>query len=94
MSTFPLPSHQLKESLQRIGITNPETIPTKQAAAYLTQIKNVPTAPSSLEVYRCTSRGPRYKKIQSRVFYTLAWLDEWARGVEVRIYDPSRAVNK
>lgn len=37
-----------KETLQKIGITNPETIPTKQAAAYLTLIKGVPTAPSSV----------------------------------------------
>ena len=79
-----------KEALQEIGITNSETIPTKQAAAYLSHIKGVPTAPSSLEVYRCTSRGPRYKKIGSRVFYTVLWLDEYAKGVEVKIYDPSR----
>ena len=78
-----------REALQEIGITNPDTIPTKQAAAYITQIKGIPTAPSSLEVYRCTSRGPRYKKIASRVFYTIPWLDLWAAGVEVKIYDPS-----
>lgn len=82
---------QLKEALQQIGIVNPEAVPTKQAAAYLSQIKNVPTASSSMEVYRCKSRGPKYKKIGSRVFYTLAWLDQWAAGVEVMIYDPSRS---
>ena len=83
-----------KSSFNELGITNPNVIPTKQAAAYLSQIRGVPTAPSSLEVYRCTSRGPRYKKIGSRVFYTIAWLDEWSEGVEIRIYDPSRAACK
>jgi len=91
MSSITLPVPQLTEALRQIGIINPETIPTKQAAAYLSQIKNVPTAPSSLEVYRCQSRGPRYKKIGSRVFYTTAWLDEWAKGVDVKVYDPSRS---
>jgi hypothetical protein len=91
MSSVSLPTPQLTEVLRQIGIINPETIPTRQAAAYLSQIRNVPTAPSSLEVYRCQSRGPRYKKIGSRVFYTAAWLDEWAKGVEVKIYDPFRS---
>jgi len=89
MNTVPTP--QCKEALQQIGIVNPEAVPTRQAAAYLSQIKNVPTAPSSLEVYRCQSRGPKYKKIGSRVFYTLAWLDQWAAGVEVMVYDHSRS---
>jgi hypothetical protein len=83
------PSIQIKEALQQIGILNPEVITTKQAAAYLSKIKNVPTSPGSMEVYRCQSRGPKYKKIGSRVFYTVAWLDEYAQGVEIKIYDPA-----
>ena len=70
------------------GITHPDNITTKQAAAYLTQ-SGVPTAKSTLEVMRTQSRGPKFKKIGSRVFYTKEWLDEYAQGVEVRIYDPS-----
>ena len=81
---------QLKEALQHIGIVNPDTITTKQAAAYLSQIKGVPTAASTLEVFRCQSRGPRYKKIGSRVFYTTTWLDQYAEGVEVKIYNPAK----
>jgi hypothetical protein len=82
-------SPQTEESFKQFGITNPEAITTKQASAYLTKIKGIPTAASSLEVYRCQSRGPKYKKIGSRVYYTIPWLDKWANGVEVKIFDPS-----
>ena len=77
------------EILQAIGATHPDLLTTKQASAYLTAL-GVPTAASSLEVARCKSRGPKYKKIGGRVFYTTDWLDEHAAGVEVRIFDPSR----
>jgi len=86
MADFP-PHEQAR--LTQSGITHPGNITTEQAAAYLTQI-GVPTAKSSLEVFRCQSRGPKYKKIGKRVFYTKEWLDEYAQGVEVRIYDPSQ----
>lgn len=76
--------------MKAIGIKNPEAIPTEQAAAYLTEVSGVPTAASSLEVYRCKSRGPKYKKIGSRVYYTQKWLDDYAAGVEIKIYDPAR----
>jgi hypothetical protein len=81
---------QFKEALRQIGIIHLEAVTTKQASAYLSQIKGIPTAASSLEVYRCQSRGPKYRKIQSRIFYSLEWLDEWASGVEVKIFDPSK----
>lgn len=86
MADFPQPD---QARLIQSGITHPGNITTQQAAAYLTQL-GVPTAKSSLEVFRCQSRGPRYKKIGSRVFYTKEWLEEYALGVEVRIYDPSQ----
>jgi hypothetical protein len=88
MNTQLPPRH--KAAIQELGIINPENVPTKQASAYLTKLVGVPVAPSSLEVYRSTSRGPKYKKIGSRCFYSLTWLDEWAAGVEIKIYDPSR----
>jgi hypothetical protein len=75
--------------LGQLGIVHPEAVNTKQASAYLTKIKGIPTAPSSLEVYRSTSRGPKYRKIGSRCFYSIQWLDEWANGVEIKIYDPT-----
>ena len=85
LADFPPPVQAI---LTQSGITHPGNITTQQAAAYLTQV-GVPTAKSTLEVFRCQSRGPKFKKIGSRVFYTKEWLDEYAQGVEVRIYDPS-----
>jgi hypothetical protein len=82
--------HHPGHLLTQIGITHPESIPTRQASRYLTEIKGIPTAESSLEVYRSTGRGPCYKKIGSRVFYTLDWLDKYAAGIEIKIYDPSK----
>lgn len=76
--------------LERLKIVNTESITTKQASKYLSDIKGIPTAASSLEVYRCTGRGPKYKKIGRRILYTLAWLDQYAAGIEVKIYDPSK----
>ncbi|MDP3481338.1 MAG: hypothetical protein Q8R88_16335 [Desulfoprunum sp.] len=78
---------QFEKAIQKIGITNPESITTKQASAYLTQIKNIPTAPSSLSVYRCISRGPTFKRVGRRCYYTIAWLDKWAAGIEIKIFD-------
>jgi hypothetical protein len=69
------PTQTIEEVLVRIGITNPYAIPT---------------AKSTLEVFRCRSTGPRYKKVGGRVYYTVAWLDEYADGVPVRIFDPNR----
>ena len=77
-------------ALAGIGIKNPYTITTAQAAAYLSQIKGVPTAKSTLEVFRCRSTGPKYKKVGGRVYYTAAWLDEYADGVPVVLFDPNR----
>lgn len=89
-SRTPAHPRQLEEALQSLGISNPEALTTKQAAAYLSQLKSIPTAASSLEVYRCKSRGPKYKKIGGRIFYTAPWLDEYAAGIEVKVFDPSR----
>ena len=94
---FPLASAQastappdIEEALARIGIKNPLAIPTPQAAAYLSQIKNIPTAKSTLEIARCRSIGPKYKKVGGRVYYERAWLDEYAEGIPVHIFDPSK----
>ena len=79
------------ETLRKVGIVNPEVVTTRQASRYLTEISGIPIAASSLEVYRCQSRGPRYKKIGGRIYYTIGWLDEYAQGVEIIIFDPSRS---
>ncbi|HHL34258.1 MAG TPA: hypothetical protein ENJ30_07845 [Desulfobulbaceae bacterium] len=80
-----------KELLKQLSIQSAEAVPTIPAANYLTRIKGIPTAPSSLEVYRCQGKGPKYKKIGSRVFYTLPWLDEHAAGIEIKIFDPANS---
>ncbi len=84
-------SEELALILKHIGARSPELVSTKAASKYLTDVKGVPTAPSSLEVYRCYGKGPKYKKVGSRIFYTLAWLDEYTNGVEVKVVDPSKA---
>ena len=70
-------------TLQKFGIINPDAVTTKQASAYLTKEKGIKTAASSLEVYRSQNRGPRFKRVGKRIFYTLKWLDEYTAGVEV-----------
>ena len=57
-----LENHPAKEVLRRLGITNPETVTTKQASRYLTEVKGLPTASSSLEVYRCDLEAHVTKK--------------------------------
>lgn len=83
-------SQRHKAAIQELGIINPENVTTKQASAYLSKFVGIPVAPSSLEVYRSTNRGAKYRKIGSRCYYSLDWLDEWATGIEIKIYDPSR----
>nr|WP_320010564.1 hypothetical protein [uncultured Desulfobulbus sp.] len=80
--------HELRAFLESIGVTNPQRVNTRQASAILTYL-GIPTADSSLEVYRCQGRGPKYCKVASRVFYALPWLIEHAQGVEIKIFDPS-----
>lgn len=80
----------LQQFFKEQGIVNPNNLTTKQASEYSGKILGIPIKPSTLEVYRSTSRGPKYRKIQSRVFYSIEWLDEWANGVEVKIYDPTQ----
>ena len=78
-----------QDKLATLGVSHPDAIPTKKASEFLTKVLGIPTAPSSLEVYRCSSRGPRYRKIGSRIFYTLEGLLDYAKGIEVKIFDPS-----
>ena len=80
---------EMKVILHELVVIHPDSFTTKQAASYLSQIKGIPTAKSTLEVFRCRNRGPRYRKIGSRVFYSLTELDRYAHGVEIRIFDPS-----
>ena len=69
-------------------ILHPESMVTTEASQYLTE-KGIRVASKTLEVWRCKSRGPKYKKVAARVYYTKAWLDEYLEGIEIKIYDPS-----
>jgi hypothetical protein len=62
---------------------------TVEASAYLTSC-GVPYSKKTLEVFRCKKRGPKYKKIVSRVYYERSWLDEFLKGLEVKIFDPAK----
>ena len=86
-SSNPTPRPDLPSILREIGAINHDAINTKAASLYLTKVLGIPTAPASLEVYRHRACGPRYKKIRSRVFYSIAALDDFAKGVEVRTFE-------
>lgn len=59
---------------------------TKEASAYL-EAQGVPHTPGTLEVMRCLRRGPAFKKIGRRVFYTKESLDYFLEGRIVQTSD-------
>ena len=69
--------------------TQTKLLNTVEASKYLTSC-GVPYTKKTLEVFRCKKRGPRYKKIVSRVFYEKDWLDEFVAGLEVRVFNPAK----
>jgi hypothetical protein len=70
-------------------ILHPKAMTTVEASAYLTSC-GVPYTKKTLEVFRCRKRGPKYKKIVSRIYYEKKWLDEFLEGLEVKIFDPAK----
>ncbi|MBM9615972.1 hypothetical protein JWJ90_17015 [Desulfobulbus rhabdoformis] len=88
VTAIPAISPEVKKILDDIGASHPMALNTKHASAFFHAI-GIPIAASTLEVFRSQGRGPKYKKIGSRVFYTVAFLEEYAQGVEIKIYDPS-----
>ncbi len=66
---------------------HPTAMTTKQASMYLSE-KGFPVKKSTLEVWRCQRRGPRFKKVMSRVFYEQQWLDSFLEGVQIKVFDP------
>lgn len=62
---------------------------TVEASTYLTSC-GCPYTKKTLEVWRCLKRGPKYKKIVSRVYYEKEWLDEFVSGIEVKFFDPAK----
>lgn len=71
-----------------MSIQNEKAMTTKDAAQYMGG-KGYPGTAKTLEVWRCKKRGPKYKKVGSRVFYEKTWLDNFMAGIEVKIFDPS-----
>jgi len=67
---------------------HPTAMTTKQASAYLSE-QGFPVKSSTLEVWRCQRRGPKFKKVMSRVFYEKQWLDTFLEGVQIKVFDPT-----
>ena len=70
-------------------ILHPKAMTTVEAARYLAA-SGYRTTNKTLEVWRCKKRGPKYKKIGSRVYYERPWLDEFVSGLEIKIFDPAK----
>lgn len=70
-------------------IVHPQAMTTTEAAKYLIA-SGYRTTSKTLEVWRCKRRGPKYKKVGSRVYYEQPWLDEFMAGLEVRVFDPAK----
>jgi len=60
---------------------------TPQAAEYLTEERGVQVASGTLEVWRAQGRGPEFRKVHHRVFYTQPALDRFADGRVVKTID-------
>ena len=61
---------------------NGKRMDTKEASAYLREL-GTPFSPGTLEVWRSQGRGPRYIKLQRKVFYDPADLDAFSIGQTV-----------
>ena len=59
---------------------------TKQASDYLDQL-GTPFTASTLEVWRCLGKGPRFRKVARKVFYDPADLEVFASGQLVETTD-------
>lgn len=64
----------------------PRYLNTSQASVYLKNI-GVGYTKKSLEVLRCQGRGPAFRRVGRRVFYTPADLDAFAAGTEIKTVD-------
>ena len=63
-----------------------ENFATKGAASYLKE-RGTPFTPGTLETWRCLGKGPRFRRIGRKVFYSKADLDQFARGQVVETVD-------
>ncbi len=72
-----------------LQVIRPLCITTSDASLYL-ESRGYPVKASTLEVWRCQSKGPKYRKIGRRVFYTQQDLDEFLEGIQVQTIDPAK----
>ncbi len=63
-----------------------QNLNTKQAASYLSSM-GCPFKAGTLEIMRTHGRGPEYKRIGRRVFYTKVALDAFLEGETVKTVD-------
>ena len=59
---------------------------TKEAVKYLRAL-GLNFKPSTLEVWRCLGKGPRYKKVARKVYYEESDLNEFIKGQKFETID-------
>ncbi len=64
---------------------------THEAAEYLKDI-GTPFSAGTLEVWRSQGRGPRFSRLNRKVFYYAHDLDEYAKGEVVETADSVKSV--
>lgn len=67
-------------------MTMKKLLGTKEASTFLKN-NGVPYEPGSLEVLRHYGRGPAFKKIGRRIFYTIDDLEKFCDGETFRTVD-------
>ena len=60
-------------------------VDTKGAVKYLSE-QGIEFTKGTLSVWRSIGKGPRFKKIMSKVYYATEALDEFARGESKEAY--------
>ena len=59
---------------------------TAEASGFLKE-HGTPFTPGTLEVWRCLGRGPRFRRVNRRVFYLQSDLEAFAKGQVVETVD-------
>lgn len=63
-----------------------ENLNTKQASDFLENL-GTPFSPGTLEVWRCLGKGPKFKRVARKIFYTRSDLLNFAKGQVVETID-------
>ena len=73
-------------AVQNLSIVEAASLSTKEAASYLKSI-GTPFSAGTLEVWRCQGRGPRFRRVNRKIFYTKEDLDQFIQGQVVETID-------